>query len=106
MGTTTTEIRGASSVIRATDVTSAAGAKPWFVATVQTVRRETPTASTLVLDVDGWPGHLAGQHVDVKLTAEDGYSAQRSYSLASAPDDTSRIEITEFSSKFTGIIFN
>ena len=94
MGTTTTATRGASSATRATDVAVTAGAKPWLVATVAAVRRETPTASPLVLDVDGWPGHLAGQHVDVKLTAEDGYSAQRSYSLASAPDGTSRVEIS------------
>ena len=40
-----------------------------------------------MLDVPGWPGHLAGQHVDVRLTAEDGYQAQRSYSIASAPED-------------------
>jgi ferredoxin-NADP reductase len=42
---------------------------------------------TLVLDVPGWPGHRAGQHVDVRLTAEDGYQAERSYSLASAPGE-------------------
>jgi ferredoxin-NADP reductase len=48
---------------------------------------ETPRARTLVLDLPGWPGHRAGQHVDVRLTAEDGYQAQRSYSIASAPDD-------------------
>jgi ferredoxin-NADP reductase len=48
-------------------------------------RHETATARTLVLDVPGWPGHLAGQHVIVRLTAEDGYTAQRSYSIASAP---------------------
>ncbi len=54
---------------------------------------ETPTASTLVLEVEGWPGHLAGQHVDVRLTAEDGYHAQRSYSLA-APTDGDRIALT------------
>ena len=47
---------------------------------------ETPSAKTLVLDVPGWPGHVAGQHVDVRLTAEDGYQAQRSYSIASAPE--------------------
>ena len=41
----------------------------------------------LVLDVPGWPGHLPGQHVDVRLTAEDGYTAQRSYSIASPPED-------------------
>ena len=46
---------------------------------------ETEAARTLVFDVPGWPGHLAGQHVDVRLTAEDGYTAQRSYSVASAP---------------------
>ncbi len=50
------------------------------------VRRETVRARTLVLDVDGWAGHKAGQHVDVRLTAEDGYQAQRSYSIASAPE--------------------
>jgi ferredoxin-NADP reductase len=48
---------------------------------------ETPSAATLVLDVDDWLGHRAGQHVDVRLTAEDGYQAQRSYSIASAPED-------------------
>jgi ferredoxin-NADP reductase len=47
---------------------------------------ETPTARTIVLDVPGWPGHRAGQHVDVRLTADDGYQAQRSYSIASAPE--------------------
>jgi ferredoxin-NADP reductase len=58
----------------------------WRVATVRAVRRETPGARTLVLDVHGWPGHVAGQHVDVRLTAEDGYQAERSYSIASAPE--------------------
>ena len=48
---------------------------------------ETPRVRTLVVDVPGWPGHRAGQHVDVRLTAEDGYQAERSYSLASAPGD-------------------
>jgi ferredoxin-NADP reductase len=47
---------------------------------------ETPRVKTLVLDVPDWPGHRAGQHLDVRLTAEDGYQAQRSYSIASAPD--------------------
>jgi ferredoxin-NADP reductase len=54
---------------------------------------ETLSASTLVLDVGDWPGHLAGQHVDVRLTAEDGYQASRSYSLA-APADGDRVQIT------------
>jgi ferredoxin-NADP reductase len=55
---------------------------------VEVVERvaETHRATTLVLDVPGWPGHLAGQHVDVRLTAEDGYQAQRSYSIASPPE--------------------
>jgi ferredoxin-NADP reductase len=58
----------------------------WRVADVRDVVRETPSAVTLELDVPGWPGHRAGQHVDVRLTAEDGYRAQRSYSIASAPE--------------------
>ncbi|WP_284351281.1 ferredoxin reductase [Roseisolibacter agri] len=59
----------------------------WRVATVVAVRDETPRARTLVLDVPDWPGHRAGQHVDVRLVAEDGYQAQRSYSIASAPEE-------------------
>jgi ferredoxin-NADP reductase len=59
----------------------------WRVATVARSQPETPSATTLVLDVPEWPGHLAGQHVDVRLTAEDGYQAERSYSIASAPQD-------------------
>jgi len=65
----------------------------WRVARLVGAREETPTARTLVLDVPGWPGHLAGQHVDVRLTAPDGYSTQRSYSIASAPDGE-RVELT------------
>jgi ferredoxin-NADP reductase len=60
---------------------------------VREVIRETPTASTLILDVDGWPGHRAGQHVDLRLTAEDGYTAQRSYSLSSAPGDPPAVTV-------------
>ncbi|HEX5617032.1 MAG TPA: ferredoxin reductase [Solirubrobacteraceae bacterium] len=59
----------------------------WQPATVREVIRQTPSAATLMLDVPGWPGHRAGQHADIRLTAEDGYSAQRSYSIASAPED-------------------
>jgi ferredoxin-NADP reductase len=66
----------------------------WRVATLVESREETPTARTLVLDVPGWPGHLAGQHVDVRLTAPDGYSTQRSYSLADAGGDGTRIALT------------
>jgi ferredoxin-NADP reductase len=58
----------------------------WHEATVLEVVAETPRARTLVLDVPGWPGHRAGQHADVRLTAEDGYQAQRSYSIASPPE--------------------
>ena len=65
----------------------AAQAIAWRVATVVDILKETPRTRTLVLDVPGWPGHRAGQHVDVRLTAEDGYQAQRSYSIASAPQD-------------------
>lgn len=65
----------------------------WRAATLTRVVTETASTKTLVLDVPGWPGHQAGQHVDVRLTAEDGYQAQRSYSIASAPDDT-RLAIT------------
>ena len=67
-----------SSVIRATD---------WRVATVARIAPETPRSATLTLDVPGWNGHRAGQHLDVRLTAEDGYQAQRRYSIASAPGD-------------------
>jgi ferredoxin-NADP reductase len=57
------------------------------------VRPETDRVKTLALDVQDWPGHRAGQHVDVRLTAEDGYQAQRSYSIASATGG-SRVELT------------
>lgn len=52
--------------------------------TVSEVRRETPTGRSIVIDVPGWPGNVAGQHVDVRLTAPDGYQASRSYSIASS----------------------
>jgi ferredoxin-NADP reductase len=62
---------------------------------VLALRDETPRARSIALDVPGWPGHLAGQHVDVRLTAPDGYTATRSYSIASAPAAaTTRIELT------------
>jgi ferredoxin-NADP reductase len=57
----------------------------WLVGTVAETIPETATAVTIRLDVPDWPGHRAGQHVDVRLTAEDGYQAQRSYSIASPP---------------------
>jgi ferredoxin-NADP reductase len=65
----------------------------WRVAEVVNVVPETPRVKTIAFDVPGWPGHRAGQHVDVRLTAEDGYQAQRSYSIASVPDGT-RLQLT------------
>ncbi|MBF4581538.1 ferredoxin reductase [Curtobacterium sp. VKM Ac-2865] len=59
----------------------------WHAATVAEVRAESPTARRLVLDVPTWPGNDPGQHLDLRLTAEDGYQATRSYSVASAGDD-------------------
>jgi ferredoxin-NADP reductase len=63
------------------------GRLTWEVATVVELLEETPRTTSIVLDLPSWPGHRPGQHVDVRLTAEDGYQAQRSYSIASAPDD-------------------
>ena len=66
----------------------------WRVGTVVALHDETATARTITLQVADWPGHVAGQHVDVRLTAPDGYSAARSYSIASAPNAEGRIELT------------
>ena len=80
----------------------------WRLARVLETRAETPSARTLVLDVPGWPGHRAGQHVDVRLTAEDSYQTQRSYSIASPPEEgqvsltVERIEDGEVSPYLTG----
>jgi ferredoxin-NADP reductase len=65
----------------------------WTVAEVVDRIDETPRVRSLTLDVPNWPGHLPGQHLDVRLTAEDGYQAQRSYSIATPPDGT-RLTIT------------
>ena len=69
------------------------GRLTWRAAQLVAVRDESASARTLVLEVPDWPGHLPGQHVDVRLAAADGYSTQRSYSVASAPDG-SRAELT------------
>lgn len=61
------------------------GRLSWYVAKLVERRKETSTASSLVFEVPGWPGHDAGQHVDVRLRAADGYTAVRTYSIASAP---------------------
>ncbi|WP_432133391.1 MULTISPECIES: ferredoxin reductase [unclassified Streptomyces] len=66
----------------------------WRTATLVRIRRETPRTSTFRLAVPGWPGHLPGQHLMLRLTAEDGYTAQRHYSIASAPDGSDRIDLT------------
>ncbi|MEU6205561.1 ferredoxin reductase [Micromonospora musae] len=65
----------------------------WLTGRVVNLVMETPRTLTIGLDVPGWPGHRAGQHVDIRLTAEDGYQAERSYSIASAPSDT-YVELT------------
>ena len=66
----------------------------WRTGTVIMLHDETPRSRTITLEVPDWPGHFAGQHVDVRLTAADGYSAARSYSIASAPSLEKRVEIT------------
>src|SRR6267142_2384289 len=73
--------------------TAVPGRLTWQLAELVEVVVETPRVKTIVLDVPGWPGHRAGQHVDVRLTAEDGYQAERSYSIASALDGT-RLALT------------
>jgi ferredoxin-NADP reductase len=73
--------------------TAVLGRLTWHVAEVVDVVVETPRVKTIAFDVPGWPGHRAGQHVDVRLTADDGYQAERSYSIASAPDGA-RVELT------------
>jgi ferredoxin-NADP reductase len=66
----------------------------WHVGKVIALHDETATARTITLEVADWPGHVAGQHVDVRLTAPDGYSAVRSYSIASGPNSEGRFELT------------
>src|SRR6266481_5714102 len=66
----------------------------WHVGKVIALRDETATARTITLEVADWPGHVAGQHVDVRLTAPDGYSAARSYSIASGPNSEGHVELT------------
>lgn len=66
----------------------------WHVGKVIALHDETATARTITLEVADWPAHVAGQHVDVRLTAPDGYSAVRSYSIASEPSSEGRVELT------------
>jgi ferredoxin-NADP reductase len=74
-------------------VTSVPKPAAWQPATVVSIRDETPRVKTIRFEVSNWPGHLPGQHVDVRLTAEDGYRAERSYSIASPPE-MSTVELT------------
>src|SRR5260370_41924 len=101
--TTTTEIHGARNGTGETshptnsEATAVSSRGPrllaWRIGEVAEITAETPKVSSIAIGMPDWPGHLAGQHVDVRLTAEDGYEAQRSYSIASAPEDR-RITIT------------
>ncbi|HXA28065.1 MAG TPA: ferredoxin reductase [Candidatus Angelobacter sp.] len=70
------------------------GRLSWQPGTVVERIEETPRVRSLVLALPEWPGHLAGQHVDVRLTADDGYQTERSYSISSAPSDDDRVELT------------
>jgi ferredoxin-NADP reductase len=69
------------------------GRLTWQLATVEAIVQETARVRTIVLDVPELPGHRAGQHLDVRLTAEDGYRAEREYSIASAPDEPVAITV-------------
>ena len=71
------------------------GRLTWQLATVVELVDETPRCKSVVLELPEWPGHRPGQHVDVRLTAEDGYQAQRSYSIASAPEDSQLVLTVE-----------
>ena len=73
--------------------TAVLGRLTWRLAEVVRLVDETPRVRSIAFDVPGWPGHRAGQHVDVRLTAEDGYQAERSYSIASAPGNA-ELELT------------
>jgi ferredoxin-NADP reductase len=87
--------------IPSSDGTGAAGPRPergghlvWQIARLTAVRQETPTVKTFTLALPAWQRHRAGQHYDLKLTAPDGYQAQRSYSVASEPERTGEIDLT------------
>jgi ferredoxin-NADP reductase len=73
--------------------TAVRGRLTWQTTTVSSVMAETASVRTILLNVPDWPGHRAGQHLDVRLTAEDGYQAERSYSIASAPDEPLAITV-------------
>jgi len=73
--------------------TAVRGRLTWQVATVTSVIRETDPVVTIALEMPGWPGHRAGQHLDVRLTAEDGYQAERSYSIATSDGEPVAITV-------------
>ena len=66
----------------------------WQLATVTAVRDETPMVRSFTLGLPAWAGHRPGQHVDLRLTADDGYSVERSYSIASEPERAGEVDIT------------
>ena len=70
------------------------GRLSWQIGEVVATRPETIRAKSITLDLPGWMGHRAGQHVDVRLTADDGYQAERSYSIASPPEEAPRVTLT------------
>src|SRR6266568_3750691 len=74
--------------------TALRGRLTWQLAELVKAVAETPRVKTIVFDVPGWPGHRAGQYVDVRLTAADGYQAERSYSIASPPEEAPRVTLT------------
>jgi hypothetical protein len=86
------------------------GRLDWQIGTISTARPVTPRTHVLDIDLPDWEGHLPGQHVDIRLTAEDGYQAQRSYSIASAPHPTTielaveRLEDGEVSTYLTDVL--
>ena len=92
MATTITATPGASNATGVTRVAGSPRRLAWQIGEVVEARPDTPRTKSLFLDVPVWEGHRAGQHVDVRLTAEDGYTAERSYSIASAPEN-GRIEL-------------
>jgi ferredoxin-NADP reductase len=71
-----------------------AGLLSWQLGTITAQRDETPSVRSLTFALPAWPGHRAGQHVDLRLTAEDGYSVERSYSIASEPERTGEVDLT------------
>src|SRR5947199_1824362 len=71
-----------------------AGPLAWQIATVTALKLETPRVKTITLALAAWTPHRAGQHYDVRLTAPDGYQAQRSYSVASAPEQAGTLDLT------------